>query len=76
MLVHGQLLFVFLLYDVITEHLFDNRLVVLQEWLRYPEVLRPVLALKARYIPHTFKAKERMLNYFSLTHRDKEAFKK
>jgi hypothetical protein len=74
MLVHGQLLFIFLLYDVITEHLFDNRLVVLQEWLRYPQVLRPILTLKARYIPHTFKAKERMLNYFRLAHRDKQSF--
>lgn len=73
-LAEGQLLFILLLYDVIMEHLFDYRLVVLKEWLRYPEVLRPVLTLKARYISHTFKAKKRMLNYFCLAHWDKEAF--
>jgi hypothetical protein len=76
MLVKGHLLFIFVLYEVIMEHFFDNGLVVLQEWLRYPEVFRPILTLKAGYIPHSFKAKHRMLNYFSLTHRDKEAFKK
>ena len=74
MLVHGKLLLIFVLYEVIMEHLFDDRLVVLQEWLRYPEVFRPVLTLKGGYIPHTFKAKHRMLNYFCLTHRDEEAF--
>jgi hypothetical protein len=74
MLVNGRPLFIFLLSHVITEHLFDDRLIVLQEWLRYPEVLRPVLTLKASYIPQTFKAKEGMLNYFRLAHRDKEAF--
>jgi hypothetical protein len=63
-----------MLIHVITEHLFDYRLVVLQEWLRYPQVLRPVLTLKAGYIPHTFEANEGMLNYFCLTHWDKEAF--